>query len=307
MLKTENIRIRDPYVVEHDGEYYMYSSTNEGQGGDAFPKDKLQMIVYKSYDLVNWSEPKAVFTYTPSVRSKLVTELWAPEVHLYRDKYYAFMSFKNHTGKRGTYIAVSDRPDGEFTLLSETPQTPEENSCIDGTLYVEDGTPYIVYSLDWPHHFVESEGAYVGEIWARELSEDLSRGIGEPFRLFSSNEAPISKKTPHVLEYMGNTVTRYGSDAPFLSRLSDGTLLVTWSPYLQDTYVVLGAVSENGKIRSSYRHLERPIFDGNGGHAMFLRSSDGAFRMCIHCPEKEGEERLLAIDVTDEGLIRLCN
>ena len=100
------------------------------------------------------------------------------------------MSFKNHTGKRGTYIAVSDRPDGEFTLLSETPATPEENSCIDGTLYVEDGTPYIVYSLDWPHHFVESEGAYVGEIWARELSEDLSRGIGEPFRLFSSNEAP---------------------------------------------------------------------------------------------------------------------
>ena len=306
MLKTENIRIRDPYIVEKDGEYYMYSSTNDGQGGDSFPKDKLQMIVYKSYDLENWSEPKAVFTYAPSKHSRLVTELWAPEVHLYEGRYYALMSFKNNTGKRGTYIAVSDKPDGEFTLLSETPQTPEECSCIDGTLYVEDGTPYIVYSLDWPHHFVESECAYVGEIWARELSPNLSRGVGEPFRLFSSNEAPISRKTPHVLEYMGNTVTRYGSDAPFLTRLSDGTLLFTWSPYLQDNYVVLGAVAEQGKIRSPYRHLDTPVFDGNGGHAMFFREADGSLKMCIHCPEREGDERMLAIPINETELIDKC-
>ena len=140
MLKTENIRIRDPYVVEHDGEYYMYSSTNEGQGGDAFPKDKLQMIVYKSYDLVNWSEPKAVFTYTPSLRSKLVTELWAPEVHLVNGVYYMF-----YTAEERTCVATSTSPRGPFVQREQKPLIDGYKN-IDNTLFIDDdGTPYMFY------------------------------------------------------------------------------------------------------------------------------------------------------------------
>lgn len=300
MKRTEEIRIRDPYVVAHEGKYYLYSSTAYGQAGAQFDGDKLEVAVYVGRDLTDWEEPKVVFSYTPGPDSPLREDLWAPEVHLYNGKFYAFLSVKNSTGLRGTYIAVSDRPDGQFRLLSEEPATPIEISAIDGTLYVEDEVPYIVYSKDWPHNFVEEKGAYVGEIWARRLKEDLSAGEGEAFRLFASCDVPVSKATPHRLVWEGKDSVRYGSDAPFLTRLTDGTLFLTWSPYLQNNYVVLGAVSESGRLRGPWRHIDQPVFDANGGHAMFFRNFDGRRMMCIHQPEKWGEERLRCMEVIEK-------
>lgn len=301
MLQTQEIRIRDPYVVAWEGKYYMYSSTAYGQGCGKFDDRYLEMVVYVSGDLLHWEQPKVVFHYEPGENTPLREELWAPEVHCYRGKFYAFLSVKNSTGWRGTYIAVSDRPDGIFRLLSEEPATPVEVSAIDGTLYEEEGIPYIVYSLDWPGNFVEAENAYVGEIWARRLKEDLSGGEGEPFRLFASCDVPISRATPHRLEWEGKPAVRYGSDAPFLTRLTDGTLFLTWSPYLHDNYVVLGAVSESGTLQGPWRHLEKPLFADNGGHAMVFRDFDGTRKMCIHQPEAWGEERMCCMEVAEQN------
>ena len=300
MKCTGEIRIRDPYVVAHDGQYFLYSSTAYGQAGDRFDAEKLEMVVYVSRDLTNWEEPKVVFSYTPGPDTPLREELWAPEVHVYKGKFYAFLSVKNSTGLRGTYIAVSDRPDGMFMLLSEEPATPREVSAIDGTLYVEDGIPYIIYSRDWPHNFVQAEGAFVGEIWARQLREDLSGGVGEAVRLFASCDVPVSRAMPHRLVWEGKDAVRYGSDAPFWPRLTDGTLLLTWSPYLHNNYVVLGAVSESGRLYGPWRHIDKPVFAANGGHAMFFADFDGRRKMCIHQPEKWGEERLRCIEVTEK-------
>lgn len=300
MRKVENIRIRDPYVVAHEGMYYLYSSTAYGQGCGLFDENNLEIVVYTSRDLEHWEEPKVVFHYEPGPQTPLREELWAPEVHRYRGKFYAFLSVKNSTGLRGTYIAVSDRPDGMFRLLSEEPATPIEVSAIDGTLYEENGVPYIVYSLDWPGNFVEEKQAYVGEIWAKELTEDLLRGVGEPFRLFASCDVPLSREKPHRLMWEGKPSVRYGSDAPFLTRLEDGTLFLTWSPFLHDHYVVLGAVSESGTLQGPWRHLEKLLFEDNGGHAMFFRKTDGRRMMCIHQPEKWGEERMRCIAVTEK-------
>ena len=301
MKRTEEIRVRDPFVVAHEGRYYLYSSTAYGQAGEGFDSDKLEMVVYTSQDLSNWEEPKVVFSYTPGPGTALQEELWAPEVHRHHGKFYAFLSVKNSTGLRGTYIAVSDRPDGQFRLLSEEPATPVDVSAIDGTLYVENSIPYIVYSRDWPHNYVEEKEAYVGEIWARRLKEDLSAGEGEAFRLFASCDVPVSAAMPHRLVWEGKNALRYGSDAPFLCRLTDGTLFLTWSPYLQDNYVVLGAVSESGTLQGPWRHLEEPVFADNGGHAMFFQDFDGSRKMCIHQPEAWGEERLRCLQVKEKN------
>lgn len=301
MINVNNIRIRDPYIVATNGLYYMYSSNDNTIPN---PQNALRMVVYISEDMVNWSEPKVAFEYIPTDLTKIKAELWATEVHFYKGKYYAFMSFRNHTEKRGTYIAVSDKPDGKFVLMSDSPLTPLENSCIDGTLYLENDIPYIVYSLDWPYHYVPQKKAYVGEIWARELSKDLSKGIGKPFKLFSSDDCPISRATPHHMIYNDEKIVRYGSDAPFLIRLSNNQLMITWSPYLQNNYVVLGAISKSGSIKDHWEHLAEPIFDDNGGHAMFFKDYDGTMKMCIHQPEKGSLERMLCLTIEEkDGII----
>ena len=57
MLKREKIQIRDPYILVHDGMYYLYGTTDKncwsdkGTGFDS----------YKSKDLENWEGPFTAF------------------------------------------------------------------------------------------------------------------------------------------------------------------------------------------------------------------------------------------------------
>lgn len=301
MIKRENLRVRDPYIVLHDGTYYMYATTGE-----------KTLSYYTSDDLENWNEGGTAFEIAED--SWAYKDVWAAEVHKYNGRFYLFVSL---LGKpefyqpedpdkekpeicpkrlrerlmRGTQIAVSDTPKGPFVPLVNRPVTPAGQSCIDGTLFVKDGVPYIFYSHDWPDCYRKGENAYVGQICAARLSDDLKEIVGEPWVVYNSNESPISAKTPHHINEPDDVFTRYGSDAPFVQTLSDGKLLLTWSPYLQNNYVVLGVVSESGSVCGPWKHMEQPIFDGNGGHAMFFRNKSGELCMVLHAPESDMLER----------------
>ncbi|MBP3370557.1 MAG: family 43 glycosylhydrolase [Clostridia bacterium] len=284
MLKREDIRVRDPYIVVHEDTYYMYATTGE-----------RTMSYYYSKDLENWEEGGAAFEIPEDFWA--YKDVWASEVHKYKDRFYLFVSLLGKNGLRGTQIAVCDTPRGPFVPLLNRAVTPIDQSCIDGTFYLYEGKPYILYSHDWPDNYVEEKQAYVGEICAAELSDDLMTIVGEPWLIFDSDESPISFATPHHIEYEGRRTKRYGSDAPFMQKLSDGRLLLTWSPYLNGNYVVLSVISDSGDIRGPWRHVEKPLYDNNGGHAMFFCDLDGKLCMTIHQPEKHMLERAHIFEV----------
>ena len=290
-MKKEDIRIRDPFVLAEDGVYYIYSSTCSSDG--------KTVEVYKSRDLENWDEPTVI--YRMSTDTWKDRELWAPEVHEYRGRYYLFVSILGKNGLRGTEISVSDAPDGMFEPVSDRPATPLTQSCIDGTLFVDGDTPYIVYSHDWPDNYVAEKDVYVGEICAVELSKDLKEQAGEPFVLFASTDVPYSAAAATPTSYYGKRLMRYGSDAPFVRKLRNGKLFLTWSPIPANNYVVRGAVSDN--IRGPWKHIEKPLFDDNGGHAMIFTDFDGTEKMCLHHPEKPQLERaeIITLVECDEG------
>jgi len=300
MYNADEIRIRDPYIVFYNHEYYMYKS---GYVSECKSKEN-SIFVHKSKDLKLWGEERVV--YTLSENSWGYMALWAPEVHLYKGKYYMFLSILGKNELRGTEISVSDTPLGPFVPLKNGPVTPADKSCIDGTLYVENGVPYIVYSADWPDNYDEEKNCYIGSIWALQLTDDLKDGVGKPFMLFSSDEAPCSLAQP--IKYNGKESSRFGSDAPFLMKLSNKTLFLTWSPYPIDHYIVAGAISESGSIKGPWKHYDTPLFDRNGGHAMFFDDSEGKKKMCIHCPERPPFERALILDVKEEnGIIKVVD
>ena len=287
-IKRKDIRVRDPFIVLEDGIYYLYATT----GARTYS-------YYYSRDLENWLEGGVAFEIPEDFWA--YRDVWAGEVHKYKGKFYLFVSLLGKNGLRGTQIAVSDSPRGKFIPLVPRAVTPLEQSCIDGTLYVHEGKPYIFYSHDWPDNYVEEKSAYVGELWAAELTEDLTAIKGEPWLIFGSDESPISKKTPHHITNDGKKTMRYGSDAPWLQPLSNGSLLLTWSPYLQNNYVVLPVISKSGSIRGPWEHLPEPLFDQNGGHAMFFRDLGGRNIMCIHAPEKNLLERACLYEVEEEN------
>lgn len=287
-MKREDIRIRDPYITVYEDKYYMYATSGE-----------TTLMCYTSSDLEEWEPIGNVFEIPENFWA--YKDVWAAEVHRYKDKFYLLVSLLGRNGLRGTQIAVCDTPVGPFVPIADHAATPENESCIDGTLYVQDGTPYIVYSHDWPDCYCAERNAYIGEICAAQLSDDLTSIVGEPWRLFASDEAPISAAAPHEIFWENKETIRYGSDAPFIQRLTSGALQLTWSPYLNDNYVVLGVISESGDIKGPWRHLEEPLFDKNGGHAMFFDDLNGRKCICLHAPEKDGLERANIFEVTEKN------
>jgi len=58
---------------------------------------------------------------------------------------------------------------------------------IDGTLYQEDGTTYMVFVHEWTQ-IIDGTMAYM------PLSKDLTRRTAEPTTIFRASEAPWSKE-----------------------------------------------------------------------------------------------------------------
>ena len=272
MLKREDIRIRDPFIVtdKENGCYYMYGTT-------ALHPDTLRagtsFSVFKTKDLENFEDPITVVD-GEALGLWATRDFWAPEVHQYRGKFYLFGSVKSDDRSRATLIFVADHPEGPFVPVSEAARTPDGWECLDGTFYEEDGVPYMVFCHEWLQ-------VKDGEICAIQLTEDLSGTVGEPFMLFHGSDNP--GVSPYKAE-------NYVTDGPFLYR-EDGVLRMIWSSFYQGRYLVLEAESEGG-IRGPWKH-KGSRFDFDGGHAMLFFDLSGKRYISLHSPNRANDERAM--------------
>ena len=272
MQKREEIRIRDPFILtdKESGCYYMYGTTALESGtlaaGNTFS-------VYKTYDLENFEEPKVIFDGS-EIGFWADRDFWAPEVHKYNGKYYLFGSCKAKNRCRATQIFVCDTPDGVFKPVSDKPITPADWECLDGTLFVENGTPYVVFCHEW----VQVKD---GEIWAMPLTDDLSAPAGDPVMLFKASD------DPDVSELGGVGPGNYVTDGPFLYR-DGGKVKMIWSSYYKGRYLVLEAESDS--VLGKWTH-NGSRFDFDGGHAMIFETLDGKRMISLHAPNRANDER----------------
>jgi GH43 family beta-xylosidase len=266
MLKREDIRIRDPFILPENGIYYMYGTTDLEDGS---LRARNTFAVYTSTDLENFSEPKVVVD-AATLDFWGSYDFWAPEVHKYNGRYYLFGSCKAQDMHRATQIFVCDTPDGEFIPLADTARTPADWECLDGTFFIDNGKPYMVFCHEWTQ--IKN-----GEIHAMPLSDDLTHPIGEPVLLFRATD------NPQVTGNNGNYVT----DGPFLFR-EDGKIKMIWSSFANGRYVVLEAQADS--LLGPWTHFGSR-FDFDGGHAMLFTGFDGKRRISLHAPNKANLER----------------
>jgi arabinan endo-1,5-alpha-L-arabinosidase len=275
MLKNADIHIRDPFVlpITAEKQYYMYGTT----GSQTWTNSASGIDYYTSPDLQSWEGPFPAFR--PPTSFWADRNFWAPEVHIYRGRYYLFASFKAEGVCRGTQILAADGPQGPFLPISDGPVTPRDWECLDGTLFVDvNDQPWMVFCHEWVQ-------VGDGEICALRLSDDLEAAIEQPHLLFRASEASWAQVI--------NSKDRKGyvTDGPSLHRLSNGELIMLWSGFSMGGYTVGVARSTSGEILGPWQQVPEPLYAGDGGHCMVFRTFDGQLRLAFHRPNQSPDER----------------
>ena len=271
MLRSD-INIRDPFVLVHGGQYYLYGTRGATCWGKADGFD-----VYTGRDLENWDGPQVCFENDGTFWAD--RNYWAPEVHAWNGAFYMFASFKSETRRRGTAILRAESPLGPFVPWSDGPVTPAAWECLDGTFYADgQGRPYMVFCHEWVQ-------AVDGTVCALPLTEDLRAPAGEPVLMFRASDVAWGRPVGHSSGMQG-----FVTDGPFLWRLADGGLVCLWASFSESGYTEAQAVSESGGIEGPWRQAE-PLFWKDGGHGMVFRDLQGRLLLTLHSPNEHLLER----------------
>ena len=288
--RTEDLHLRDPFVVADaaSGRYCLVSSyfvAPKTEGSDGFGFLGKGVKFYESVDLVNWSEARQVLEIPGWVDCRA---FWAPEVHAYNGKWYVFGTVNyRHRPQRGTWTFVADDLRGPYRPTGRRSITPPEWNALDGTLWVEDGKPYMVFCHEWTQ-------VTNGEMCVVAMTDDLSAPIGEPRTLF--------RATDYTREPAARGFQDHVTDGPFLYRSSkSGKLFMTWSNVSSRSgYVVVLSESKSGRLCGPWGN-HRVIFERDGGHGMLFRKFDGSLAYALHQPNNAPDERPKFIPVEDDG------
>lgn len=297
-IPTDSIYCRDPFIVADPGTktYYLYrsSTTEEGLGG---------VEAFTSKDLKTWSGPERVFTVPED--NFITGTVWAPEVHHYKGAWYIFatLNTKRQWAEtvpgwpaftyRGTQIFRSESPTGPFLPLGKELTTPKDFMALDGTLWVEEGVPYMVFCHEWVQ-------VVDGSFELMPLKDDLSGPAGDPVTIFTASQAPWISANSVWTDKDGSKRNAYVSDGNFVFRTKDGDLLILWSSFKNGKYCVAISRSASGKLAGPWTCDEEPIFEEDGGHPMVFKDFDGNLKLVFHQPNS-GHSHPVILDVQDTG------
>ena len=295
---TDSIYCRDPFIVADKSTktYYLYrsSTTPEGLGG---------VEAFTSKDLKTWSGPERVFTVPED--NFITGRVWAPEVHEYKGAWYLFATLNTDRTwaegvagwpaftYRGTQIFKADSPAGPFLPLGKELTTPKEYMALDGTLWVEDGVPYMVFCHEWVQ-------VIDGTFEVMPLKEDLSAAAGDPVVIFSASQAAWTTGGSYWTDKEGKKIKSYVSDGNFVYRTKEGVLLILWSSFKNGKYAVAISRSASGKLAGPWTCDDEPIFEEDGGHPMVFRDFDGGLNITFHQPNS-GHSHPVILPLIDTG------
>jgi len=276
LLRAKEIKIRDPFVLPVTAEqtYYLYGTTDKNPWG-SHPGEGFD--TYRSRDLVHWEGPFPAFRPPAGFWGTIC--FWAPEVHVWRGRYYMFATFASEKTPLGTQILVADHPLGPFQPHSAGPVTPAGDACLDGTLWVaRDGAPWMIFSRDWPQ-------IAIGRYSALPLREDLSAAAGPAIELFSVNAAAWVRSPPWQKERDGQGLPPcYVADGAWPFRLPNGELGLLFSSWNETNYATGLARSASGDLAGPWTCDPTAFFPDNGGHAMIFAGFDGQTYLTLHQP-----------------------
>lgn len=273
--------IGDPFVLFHDGMYYMYC-TSSRQG----------FYVWTSEDLVNWEKRGlALSKESPGIMG--VNRFWAPEVIEYKEKFYMTYSAGDTDRIMKICLAISDHPMGPFENY-KSPWYEHKLSHIDATILIEGDKAYTYFVRDCSTNYINERPT--SQIFVAQLSDDLKTFVTEP-KLVIMPDKPWEDINGTMLWQEGPSVLKH-----------EGKFYMTYSTNGYDTneYCV-GIATADNPFGPWVKADDNPILKANmdigvsgPGHNSFVYSPDGTELFIVYhahtFPDKPSGNRAVYID-----------
>ncbi len=290
MILTDMTNIGDPQILYHNGMYYCYATSNDGNTEGFY--------VWSSRDLRHWSEPKLAFR---AVDFWGEGKFWAPEVVYHNGKFvmhYSARSRELHSYRIG--VAVSDSPEGPFVDVHGKPMFDMGYAAIDGSvLRCKEGN-FLYYSRDCCENIID--GVKISQIYCVRLNEDLTQTVGEHIMVSTPTEE-FEKKSladPFKLPHLWN-------EGPCVIK-RDGKFIMNYSAnwYATNNYAICVSTADDpfGPWKKSQNNpvlsCRSDLF--GAGHNAFFTDKEGRLCTSFHIqtnPEKPSGDRRTVIGLVE--------
>lgn len=276
MVKIQDIRVRDPFIFVENNAYYLLGTT-----GDDCWNAGSDLMLYRSENLL---ECEPLGRMVSGARLQGYTNVWAPEMHRYNGRYYLIVSLFCKEEGRGSMIFSAEKITDEFTPLTGEYVTPRGWGCLDATLFVWQGKPYLVFSNEWTTP-ITNDGD--GALFAAELSPDLRGLAGRPVKIVSGKYCGFAK------EIGSGNCRGFVAEGPYLVQEGQKIALY-WSTVTENGYCVVKSLADH--IFGDYK-TDKFIFDKDGGHAMLFTDLSGRQKLVLHYPNVSPHERIRFVDL----------
>ena len=294
-VSLDEISMSDPFIYPDEKSHTYYLTSSGGR-------------LYKSTDLKMWTGPYNVIDLAGTWMNGLFPA--AAEIHHIGSKYYYAGTWSDHSTliqavprrynvpRNQTQLLVADAPEGPYKPLvaqKEFCLGPEDWDIIDGTLYQENDTTYMVFVHEWTQ-IIDGTMDYM------PLSKDLTHRTAEPTTVFRASEAAWSKEMNNIGEAtFGLKMPGWVTDGPQMFRTKTGKLGMLWSSWGEHRYAQGIAYSVSGKIKGPWIQEKEAFKGDNSGHGMLFTTFEGKRLYIVHHTEGKGSRKPEIWEVDDSG------
>ncbi|WP_431259147.1 glycoside hydrolase family 43 protein [Roseateles chitinivorans] len=127
----------DPFVVFHEGAYYL-TATFDPEGG---------VWVYRSDRLSDWRQAERRKVWTADASGPRSAMIWAPELHHLDGRWYLYFTASDHVdANHRHYVLEADHPMGPYRDLGRVHLAHERYSIDGSVLRLADGRLFWMYA-----------------------------------------------------------------------------------------------------------------------------------------------------------------
>ena len=158
---------------------------------------------------------------------------------------------------------------------------------LDGTLWVEDGVPYMVFCHEW----VQIKDGTVEYV---RLKDDLSATDRRAQAALPRQRCRLEQEIRPVW---------LPCDRRTVSPSKSGKLFMIWTSGGYTGYTTGIAISDSGKLAGPWKQQAEPVYAKDGGHAMLFTTFDGKLMMVLHSPNgPSAQPRIFEMEDTGDTL-----